>query len=64
MSQSRKDEWRQTYRRFGERDTDFETISGEPVEPLYTPEDVADIDESFTGQFLRHILPKAAAAAA
>jgi excinuclease ABC subunit A len=29
-----------------------------------TPEDVADVDESFTGQFLRHVLPKAAVAAA
>ncbi len=28
-----------------------------------TPEDVADTDESFTGQFLRNILPKVAAAA-
>jgi excinuclease ABC subunit A len=29
-----------------------------------TPEDIADVDESFTGQFLRHVLPKAAVAAA
>src|SRR6059036_3486092 len=29
-----------------------------------TPEDVADVEESFTGQFLRHVLPKAAVAAA
>src|SRR5881394_572606 len=28
-----------------------------------TPEDVADVDDSFTGQFLRNILPKVAAAA-
>ena len=41
---SRNDDWRQDYRRFGERDADFETISGEPVEPLYTPENVADLD--------------------
>jgi methylmalonyl-CoA mutase, N-terminal domain len=41
---SRKEGWRQEYRRFGERDADFETISGEPLEPLYTPEDVADLD--------------------
>jgi methylmalonyl-CoA mutase, N-terminal domain len=39
-----KDEWRQRYREAGERDADFETISGEPVEPLYTPEDVKDLD--------------------
>jgi excinuclease ABC subunit A len=29
-----------------------------------TPEDVADVDESFTGAFLRHVLPKAQVAAA
>jgi excinuclease ABC subunit A len=29
-----------------------------------TPEEIADVDESFTGQFLRHVLPKAAVAAA
>src|SRR6185437_12960602 len=28
-----------------------------------TPEQIADVDESFTGQFLRHVLPKAAVAA-
>ena len=41
---SRKDEWKQLYLQSEERDADFETISGEPVEPLYTPEDVAGID--------------------
>ncbi|HYZ11342.1 MAG TPA: methylmalonyl-CoA mutase family protein [Actinomycetota bacterium] len=39
-----RDEWRQRYREAGERDADFETISGEPVEPLYSPEDVKDLD--------------------
>jgi len=29
-----------------------------------TPEDVAEVEESFTGEFLRHVLPKAAVAAA
>jgi excinuclease ABC subunit A len=29
-----------------------------------TPEDIADVQESFTGEFLRHVLPKAAVAAA
>jgi len=29
-----------------------------------TPEDVAEVDASFTGEFLRHVLPKAAVAAA
>jgi methylmalonyl-CoA mutase, N-terminal domain len=39
-----KEGWRQRYREAGERDADFESISGEPVEPLYTPEDVKDLD--------------------
>jgi methylmalonyl-CoA mutase N-terminal domain/subunit len=39
-----KDEWRQRYREAGERDADFETISGEPIEPLYTQMDVEDLD--------------------
>src|SRR6266511_2558357 len=29
-----------------------------------TPEDVAEVEESFTGEYLRHVLPKAAVAAA
>jgi methylmalonyl-CoA mutase N-terminal domain/subunit len=41
---SRAEEWRQDYRKFGERDADFETLSGEPLEPLYTPDDVAGLD--------------------
>src|SRR5438309_8403090 len=36
--------WREHYRRTPERDVDFETLSGEPLEPLYTPEDVAGLD--------------------
>jgi methylmalonyl-CoA mutase N-terminal domain/subunit len=43
MSDGKKD-WRQIYRTAGERDTDFETISGEPIEPLYTPDDISDVD--------------------
>jgi methylmalonyl-CoA mutase N-terminal domain/subunit len=39
-----REEWRQKYREAGERDADFETISGEPIEPLYTPEDIEDLD--------------------
>jgi methylmalonyl-CoA mutase, N-terminal domain len=38
------EEWRQKYRQAGERDADFETLSGEPLEPLYTPEDVEGLD--------------------
>jgi methylmalonyl-CoA mutase N-terminal domain/subunit len=36
--------WRDHYRKAGERDTDFQTLSGEPLEPLYTPEHVKDLD--------------------
>jgi methylmalonyl-CoA mutase, N-terminal domain len=39
-----KDAWRQIYRTAGERDSDFETISGEQIDPLYTPDDVVGID--------------------
>ncbi len=44
MSDRGKDGWLQRYRQIPERDADFETISGEPLSPLYTPEDVADLD--------------------
>ena len=36
--------WRDHYRKAGERDADFETLSGEPLKPLYTPEDVEGLD--------------------
>jgi methylmalonyl-CoA mutase N-terminal domain/subunit len=36
--------WQDHYRKAGERDADFETLSGEPLEPLYTPEMVKDLD--------------------
>jgi methylmalonyl-CoA mutase N-terminal domain/subunit len=36
--------WEEHYRQAGERDADFETLSGEPLKPIYTPEDVADVD--------------------
>src|SRR5437762_938239 len=41
---SEDERWREHYRRTPERDVDFETLSGEPIEPLYTAEDVADLD--------------------
>ena len=37
--------------------------AGGEIVAIGTPEDVADVDDSFTGQFLRAILPKVAAAA-
>jgi methylmalonyl-CoA mutase N-terminal domain/subunit len=36
--------WRDHYRRAGERDADFQTLSGEPLDPLYTPESIPDLD--------------------
>ncbi|HZA60484.1 MAG TPA: methylmalonyl-CoA mutase family protein [Actinomycetota bacterium] len=44
MSGNGEERWRQAYRQAGERDADFETLSGEPLEPLYTPEDVAGLE--------------------
>jgi methylmalonyl-CoA mutase, N-terminal domain len=41
---SEKERWRQAYRQARERDADFQTLSGEPLEPLYTPDDVEDLD--------------------
>ena len=38
--------------------------AGGEIVAVGTPEDVAEVDESYTGQFLRHVLPKAAVAAA
>src|SRR5688572_13181768 len=41
----RAHEWlKEVYARQPERDALFTTISGDPVKPLYTPEDVADTD--------------------
>ena len=44
MTDGRLGRWEQEYRAAGERDADFETLSGEPLKPLYTPEDVASFD--------------------
>jgi methylmalonyl-CoA mutase N-terminal domain/subunit len=41
---SESERWREHYRKAGERDADFETLSGEPLEPLYTTEDLKDFD--------------------
>ena len=38
------DRWQDHYHRTAERDVDFETLSGEPLKALYTPEDTADLD--------------------
>jgi methylmalonyl-CoA mutase N-terminal domain/subunit len=41
-----KDRWEQAYSKGSERDAEFSTMSGVPIKPLYTPEDVeGDYDE-------------------
>ncbi len=44
MADDAYEHWQEHYRKAGERDADFETLSGEPLEPIYTPEDVKDLD--------------------
>jgi methylmalonyl-CoA mutase N-terminal domain/subunit len=39
-----RERWLDHYRRAGERDADFETLSGIPLQPLYAPEDVKGFD--------------------
>jgi methylmalonyl-CoA mutase cobalamin-binding domain/chain len=43
-SDDERERWEEHRRRAGERDADFETLSGEPLKPIYTPDDVADVD--------------------
>jgi methylmalonyl-CoA mutase, N-terminal domain len=37
---SARDRWEEAYRNSSERDAEFSTISGIPIKPLYTPDDV------------------------
>jgi methylmalonyl-CoA mutase N-terminal domain/subunit len=39
-----RDRWEREYRAADERDADFETLSGEPLKPLFAPEDLAGFD--------------------
>ena len=44
--QTAKDRWEEAYAERGERDEEFSTMSGVPIKPLYTPEDVkGDFEE-------------------
>jgi methylmalonyl-CoA mutase, N-terminal domain len=47
------DAWRQRYDATPERDASFTTLSGEPIRPLYGPEDVGPFEEriGFPGEF-------------
>ncbi len=60
MTSRRKRDWeqstlREALERAGQRDASFETSSGAPVEPLYTPEDLGSWDYleklGFPGQY-------------
>jgi len=44
MSDGEFERWRDHYLKSGERDVDFQTLSGELLEPLYTPEHVKGLD--------------------
>jgi methylmalonyl-CoA mutase N-terminal domain/subunit len=39
-----RERWHERYRAAGERDADFETLSGEPLRPVYTPDDLPNLD--------------------
>ncbi|HKI56861.1 MAG TPA: methylmalonyl-CoA mutase family protein [Trueperaceae bacterium] len=39
-----REEYAEATKRFPERDALFETLSGIPVDPIYTPDDVAEVD--------------------
>src|SRR5437762_14194605 len=39
-----KQHWEEEYERAHKRDADFETLSAEPLKPLYDPSDTEDID--------------------
>ncbi|HEV8421547.1 MAG TPA: methylmalonyl-CoA mutase family protein [Actinomycetota bacterium] len=44
MDRREFERWQDHYRRAGERDADFQTLSGEPLDAMYTPEHVEDLD--------------------
>src|SRR5437867_1973343 len=44
MAEGSHERWEDEYRRSGERDADFATLSGEPLQPLYTAEDLTGFD--------------------
>lgn len=52
---SKKENWGKKVARCDARNTSFETVSGEPVEMLYTPEDIQDLnytdDLGFPGEY-------------
>ena len=54
MSEESRKRWREAYEKAGERDADFATISGEELDPIYTPSDVEidhDRDLGYPGDY-------------
>ena len=54
MSEDARQRWEEAFERISKRDTDFETISGEELKPLYTPADVEvdhDRDLGYPGEY-------------
>ena len=55
MSKTPKERWQESYRNSGLREADFSSISGRPLQPIYTPEDLAhfdaDISLGFPGDY-------------
>jgi len=55
MDPAAEERWRAASEKAARRDADFDTLSSEPVEPLYTPDDVKDLDYDrdlgFPGQY-------------
>ncbi len=55
MSKKQKEQWEQKYKTCNERDHKFTTISGIPLNPLYTPDDIPDFvyerDLGYPGEY-------------
>jgi methylmalonyl-CoA mutase, N-terminal domain len=55
MTDDGYERWREEYLASGERDADFQTLSGEPLRALYTPQDIRaldyDRDLGYPGQY-------------
>jgi methylmalonyl-CoA mutase N-terminal domain/subunit len=55
MNKTSKKRWEENFRNSGLREADFSSISGRNLQPLYTPEDLADFDAAaslgYPGEF-------------
>jgi methylmalonyl-CoA mutase N-terminal domain/subunit len=55
MNKMQKERWEANFRNSGLREADFSSISGRPLQPLYTPDDIinfdADVALGFPGEY-------------